>query len=87
MESEFEIFPLQFAWDLQMAIADYAPSAEVVADGKMYTSRYIRHTPGKSAEHLGERDFIVLPTHPVDNQITRRNPSPGKGVNASRVTL
>ncbi|MBO5569998.1 MAG: DUF1998 domain-containing protein, partial [Clostridia bacterium] len=41
---------LQLARDLQMAIADYAPGAQVVADGKLYTSRYIRKVPGKNAE-------------------------------------
>jgi len=30
-----------------MAIAEYAPGAQIVADGKMYTSRYIRKLPGK----------------------------------------
>ena len=48
---------LQLARDLQMAIADYAPGAQVVADGKMYTSRYIRRTPGKSAEASWEKGF------------------------------
>ena len=28
--------------DLSVAIAEYAPSAEVIADGRLYTSRYIR---------------------------------------------
>ena len=41
---------LQLARDLQMAIADYAPGAQVVADGKLYTSRYIRKAPGKNAD-------------------------------------
>ena len=40
---------LQLARDLQVAIADYAPGAQVVADGKLYTSRYIRKAPGKNA--------------------------------------
>lgn len=40
---------LQLARDLQMAIADYAPGAQVVADGKLYTSRYIRKSPGRNA--------------------------------------
>ncbi|MCQ2448220.1 MAG: DEAD/DEAH box helicase, partial [Oscillibacter sp.] len=39
---------LQLARDLQMAIADYAPGAQIVADGKLYTSRYIRKTPGNN---------------------------------------
>lgn len=33
---------LNLSRDLSVAIAEYAPSAEVVADGQMYTSRYIR---------------------------------------------
>lgn len=36
--------------DLQMAIAEYAPDAEVVADGKLYTSRYIRKLPAKTGQ-------------------------------------
>lgn len=39
---------LQLARDLQMAIADYAPGSQVVADGKLYTSRYIRKSPGNN---------------------------------------
>ncbi len=39
---------LQLARDLQQAIADYAPGAQVVADGKLFTSRYIRKSPGKN---------------------------------------
>lgn len=31
--------------DLQLAVAEYAPGAEVVADGKIYKSRYIRKIP------------------------------------------
>ncbi len=38
---------LQLSRDLSLAIAEYAPGAEVIADGKMYTSRYIRKLPGK----------------------------------------
>jgi hypothetical protein len=33
---------LNLSRDLSIAIAEYAPSAEVVADGGLYTSRYIR---------------------------------------------
>lgn len=32
----------QMQRDLQLAVAEYAPGAEIVADGKLYTSRYIR---------------------------------------------
>ena len=40
--------------DLQMAIAEYAPSSEVVANNKIYTSRYIKKSmtgTGKQAWH------------------------------------
>ncbi len=33
---------LRLSRDLQVAIAEYAPSSEVIADGKLYTSRYIK---------------------------------------------
>ena len=38
---------LQLARDLQIAIGEYAPDSEVVADGHMYVSRYIRQLPYK----------------------------------------
>lgn len=39
---------LQLSRDLQMAIAEYAPGSEVVADGDLYTSRYIRKQYGSN---------------------------------------
>lgn len=33
---------LRLSRDLSMAIAEYAPSSEIIADGRMYTSRYIK---------------------------------------------
>ena len=44
---------LNLARDLQMAIAEYAPGSEVVADGKLYTSRYIRKMPGRQGWENG----------------------------------
>jgi len=35
---------LRLSRDLSLAIAEYAPSSEVIADGRMYTSRYIKKT-------------------------------------------
>ena len=35
---------LRLTRDLSIAIAEYAPSSEVIADGKLYTSRYIKKT-------------------------------------------
>lgn len=40
---------LQLSRDLQMAIAEYAPGSEVIADGKLYKSRYIRRGIGRAA--------------------------------------
>lgn len=48
---------LQLARDLQMAIAEYAPGAQVIADGKMYTSRYIRRMPGKNGDSSWEKGW------------------------------
>lgn len=48
---------LQLSRDLQMAIAEYAPGAEVVADGKLYTSRYIRKMPGKDNSEAWEKGY------------------------------
>lgn len=44
---------LQLSRDLQMAIAEYAPGAQVVADGKMYTSRYIRKAFARGKQDSG----------------------------------
>ena len=42
---------VQMVRDLQMAVSEYAPDAQVVADGKMYTSRYIRRLPQSTGEY------------------------------------
>lgn len=44
---------LRLSRDLQIAIAEYAPSSEVVADGRLYTSRYIK----KSATGKNRKDW------------------------------
>ena len=45
---------LQMVRDLQLAIAEYAPDAQVVADGKLYTSRYIRKLPQTTGQDWEE---------------------------------
>ena len=45
---------LQMVRDLQLAIAEYAPDAKVVADGKLYTSRYIRKLPQTTGQDWEE---------------------------------
>lgn len=49
---------LQMVRDLQLAIAEYAPDAQVVADGKLYTSRYIRKLP-QTTGHDWEEVYIA----------------------------
>lgn len=44
---------LQLSRDLQIAIAEYAPGAQIIADGKMYTSRYVRKAPGREKQDAG----------------------------------
>lgn len=45
--------PVQLSRDLQQAIAEYAPGSEIVADGRVYTSRYIRKNPNGSGWETG----------------------------------
>lgn len=41
---------VQMVRDLQMAISEYAPDAQVVADGQLYTSRYLRKLPQSTGQ-------------------------------------
>lgn len=41
----------QMQRDLQLAVAEYAPGSEIVADGMLYTSRYIHKSPSKGANN------------------------------------
>ena len=67
---------LNLSRDLQYAIAEYAPGSEVVADGKLYESRYIRKMPGKhdweygwfaKCGNCGQDNFTKL-TVPADGR-------------------
>ncbi|MFR1525115.1 MAG: DEAD/DEAH box helicase [Bacilli bacterium] len=49
---------LRLSRDLQMAIAEYAPSSEVIADGRMYTSRYIKKTKVGNSKLEWDRAFL-----------------------------
>lgn len=44
---------LTLSRDLQMAIAEYAPGCQIVADDRLYESRYIRKLHGKNAWEYG----------------------------------
>lgn len=45
-----DVNSLQIIRDLQLAISEYAPDSKVVADNKMYTSRYIRKLPQRNGQ-------------------------------------
>ena len=53
---------LQLVRDLQLAIAEYAPDAQVVADGKMYTSRYVRKLPQATGQAWEEGYIVECPS-------------------------
>jgi len=51
--NDSKVHELQMVRDLKLAISEYAPGAKVIADNKMFTSRYVR----KSSISRGELDF------------------------------
>jgi hypothetical protein len=57
---------LQMVRDLQLAISEYAPDAQVVADGKLYTSRYIRKLPQTTGQDW-ETAYIAKCKNPSCN--------------------
>lgn len=63
---------LNLSRDLSVAIAEYAPSAEVVADGLMYTSRYIRK-PIVNKSEADNYDVSYIAECSVCNHINYRN--------------
>ena len=70
---------LQLARDLQIAIAEYAPGSQIVADGKMYVSRYIRKLPGKNSEMSWEKGYYCRECHNCGQPNFTREPITGVG--------
>ena len=54
---------LQMVRDLQLAVSEYVPDSQVVADGKLYTSRYIRKLP-QTTGHDWETVYIAQCSNP-----------------------
>ncbi|OQC13397.1 MAG: ATP-dependent RNA helicase RhlE [Firmicutes bacterium ADurb.Bin080] len=74
---------LNLSRDLSVAIAEYAPSAEVVADGKLYTSRYIRK-PIVNKNELNNFETSYIANCPDCKNINYRNmPIPIDGIPCS----
>ena len=59
---------LNLSRDLSVAIAEYAPSSEVVADGGLYTSRYIRK-PIVNKSEMSDFETAYLANCPECNNI------------------
>ena len=55
---------LRLCRDLQIAIAEYAPSSEIVADGKLYTSRYIKKATLGTDKKEWHTAYIAKCTNP-----------------------
>ena len=69
---------LQMVRDLQLAIAEYAPDAQVVADGKLYTSRYIRKLPQTTGQDWREV-YIAECGNPSCKTWNQRTIEPSRG--------
>ncbi len=63
---------LNLSRDLSVAIAEYAPSSEVVADGGLYTSRYIRK-PIVNKSEMSDFETAYLANCPDCNNINFSN--------------
>ena len=73
---------LQLSRDLQMAIAEYAPGAQVIADGKMYTSRYIRKASGRDKKDTGwEYGYFTVCPSCKENNFTKNSAARTSGSN------
>mgnify|MGYP005758304317 CR=1 FL=1 len=70
--SSKEFKSLNLNRDLSVAIAEYAPSAEVVADGGLYTSRYIKK-PIVNKNKMSSFDISYIATCPKCKQINYSN--------------
>lgn len=79
---------LRLSRDLSIAIAEYAPSSEVIADGRMYTSRYIKksnigtnrqewHTAFIGTCNNPECQCVVYNKTPVEDGMEVKCPSCG----------
>lgn len=66
---------LQMVRDLQLAISEYAPDSQVVADGKLYTSRYIRKLPQTTGQEW-ETAYIARCKNPSCNTWNHRTVEP-----------
>lgn len=69
---------LQMVRDLQLAISEYAPDSQVVADGKLYTSRYIRKLPQTTGQDW-ETAYIAQCNNPSCMTWNHRSMEPDVG--------
>ena len=53
------VLPIELSRDLAMAISEYAPGCEIIANGNLITSRYIKKMPNRNWRQY---DFVQCPT-------------------------
>lgn len=68
---------LNLSRDLSVAIAEYAPSSEVVADGGLYTSRYIRK-PIVNKSEMNDFETAYIAECPECNNVNYSNMPVGR---------
>jgi len=56
---------LNLTRDLQIAISEYAPGSEIVADGKLFTSRYIKQAATKEGRKHWEIGYLAMCEDPT----------------------
>lgn len=87
------VYGLQLSRDLAMAISEYAPGSQIVANGNLITSRYIRKAPGmmwKMYDYkiCNECNSTAIGLHTDDgNQIPEDCPVCTKPLNGPRFTF
>jgi len=64
---------LELQRDLQMAISEYAPGSQVVANGKLITSRYIKRVPNMSWKmfdylYCGKCNSLNIEPHVIEDE-------------------
>ena len=63
---------LNLSRDLQLAISEYAPGTQIVADGNLYTSRYIKQTTSREGKKSWDQGYIAVCDNDICNTINYR---------------
>lgn len=75
-DGEFDGNELNLGRDLTQALSDYAPGAKVIADGVMYTSRYIRRI-SQGGEYDFDSGYVAKCSQCQTDNYSRTKPANG----------